>query len=137
MIGTPSETDLAFLQDELSVDYVKKFKPRPARNLFNQFPEVDAVGIELLSRMLSFNPHCRPTALECIESSFFDDVRKFLKVRNAKHVVDLDFEHKDEMSADEIQQEFQKLINQFTAIRIAKSSSSCPQGKDQLQSELK
>jgi mitogen-activated protein kinase 1/3 len=125
LIGTPQEADLAFIRDELTGEYLKKFKPRAARDLTSEFPELDPAGIELLRRMLSFNPHCRPSAMECIESPFFDDVRKFSKVRRAKRKVDLKFEHLSEISLNDIRHEFKEVINHFTLLKSSKTSSSC------------
>ena len=124
MIGTPSEADLAFIRDEFTVEYLKKFKPRAARDLSSEFPHVDAAGIELLRRMLSFNPLCRPTAMDCIESSFFDDVRKFSKVRRAKREVDLKIEHQDKISLNDIRHEFKEVVNHFTLLKSTQASSS-------------
>ena len=83
LIGTPSEQDLEFISDEFARDYLRKFGCRPRRDLASELTHVEAEGIELLNQMLQFNSNLRPTAAECIASPFFNDVRKYSKVRTA------------------------------------------------------
>ena len=43
--------------------------------LADVYPAAEEDGIELLKKMLMFNPEKRITAAEAIEDSYFDDIR--------------------------------------------------------------
>ena len=78
-----------------------------------ELSHVEAEGIGLLVKMLQFNPILRPTAAECIASPFFNDVRKYSKVRTAKKQVDLPIEYVDELSLQDLRSEYLTVINDF------------------------
>lgn len=62
--------------------------------------------MKLIKSMLQFNPFFRPTTAECLASPYFDSVRNFSKVKNAKKQVKLSIETKDEISIKELRTEF-------------------------------
>lgn len=59
-----------------------------------------------------------------MQSPYFNDVRKFSKVRQTKKQVDLAVERKDEISLREIRHEFLGLINQYKLERSSQCSLS-------------
>lgn len=77
VIGTPAPEDPIeeFLEKPQSVDYVRKLPARDALDLGEKYPGTDSRGLELLTRMLSFNPSMRPTAQQALEDPYFDDIR--------------------------------------------------------------
>ena len=113
LIGTPIDSDWKFISDNFAIDYIKKFTPREPKNLEAQFPKINAEGIKLLKQMLQFNPYLRPTAEECLQSPYFDNVRQFSKVKHAKKQVSLPIENKAEITLKEIREEFNEVINDF------------------------
>ena len=52
--------------------------------------------------MLQFNPFFRPSIEECLESSYFDNVRMFSVAEKANKTVNLAFEYEDYLSLIEI-----------------------------------
>ena len=72
--------------------------------------------------MLKFNPNFRPSAEECLKSPYFNEVRKFSKIKKAKKIIDLPIESKDEISLREIRKEFVSLLNMYT---LERSSDVC------------
>ena len=77
MIGTPHENENIeeFLQNEDSVKKVRNLPKKEGLNLNEFYPGTDARGIELLKKMLTFNPNKRITAEEALADSYFDDIR--------------------------------------------------------------
>jgi mitogen-activated protein kinase 1/3 len=77
VIGTPAPEDNIeeFLESQESVDYVRKQPVRPRADLKLKYPATNPRGIELLQRMIDFNPNKRPTAEEALEDPYFDDIR--------------------------------------------------------------
>ena len=64
VIGTPSSDENIedWIQEEESIKYVRSFKAREKINLADLYPGTESRGIELLHRMLEFNPNKRITA---------------------------------------------------------------------------
>ena len=77
MIGTPSEDENIeeFLQNEDSVKKVRNLPKKEGLNLKEFYPGTDERGIELLKKMLTFNPNKRITAEEALADPYFDDIR--------------------------------------------------------------
>lgn len=54
---------------------MNRFKKREKIDFKEKYPGTEQRGLDLLSRMLEFNPDKRITAEEAIKDSYFDDVR--------------------------------------------------------------
>eukprot|EP00978_Attheya_sp_CCMP212_P023224 scaffold70598_cov60-Attheya_sp.AAC.1 len=74
VIGTPSEEDVASIGK--ANEYIKTLKIRKARPLESLYPAADPVAIDLLKKMLQFNPRKRCTAEQALEHDFFKGVRR-------------------------------------------------------------
>ena len=76
MIGTPTPEQTSFLKSQESKDYVNSFPMKqPREDLQTRYPATDPRGIQLLYRMLEFDPNQRITAAEALKNDWFDDVR--------------------------------------------------------------
>ena len=75
-IGVPEQHNFT---DEMTIKYLSKFKPRDKKPFIEVFPRVSQEGLELMEKMLSFNPSDRPTAGECLGNEYFKDVREHLE----------------------------------------------------------
>lgn len=64
-----------FIVQEKAIKYIKSFPKRDKIDLTEKYPGTDPVGLELLSRMLEFNPNKRISAEELLKSPYFDDIR--------------------------------------------------------------
>ena len=54
---------------------MRSFPKRERRDLTEIYPGTEERGIELLYRMLDFNPNKRITAEEALADPYFDDIR--------------------------------------------------------------
>ena len=66
------------------------------------FPACELESLELLSKMLMFNPSKRSTVDELLADPYFNDVRKVSDVKPSPGVVDFPFEKKSWLSMVEI-----------------------------------
>ncbi len=73
--GTPSEEELAFINDPKAERYVKGFEKKEKRTLVELLPNAPAEAIDLLEKMLTFNPYYRITAKEALRHKYFAGVR--------------------------------------------------------------
>ena len=74
VIGTPPPEELDDMGDANS--YVKSLPKMEAKSLASLYPASDPEAIDLLGKMLRFNPTQRVTAEEALEHNFFKSVRR-------------------------------------------------------------
>jgi len=74
-IGTPSKNDLEFISDPKAYEYVRSFPHLEKVPLKDPFPFVDDQCLDLLEKLLQFNPEKRLGIHEAIGHSVFDEVR--------------------------------------------------------------
>ena len=70
LLGSPSDDDLAFITSDLAKNFMRKLPPRDRVPLSAKYPAASAEAIDLLSKMLCFNPHHRITAEEALQHPF-------------------------------------------------------------------
>lgn len=82
VIGTPSKEDISAIGK--AHEYLQTLGTKPSKKLSELYPAADASALDLLSKMLRFNPHKRCTADEALEHDFFSDVRRKEMERTAR-----------------------------------------------------
>lgn len=119
MIGTPAPDEAIdeFLESQESIDYIRKLPARPRANLAEKYPATDNAGLELLQRMLEFNPNKRPSAQEALEDPYFDDIRLPEQERFETPVINLpvDDEGKNDLSIEELKRMIVEEINKHNS----------------------
>lgn len=60
LIGTPSEGDLGFL-NENAKRYIRQLQHYPRQSFNERFPQVHPAAIDLIEKMLTFDPRQRIT----------------------------------------------------------------------------
>jgi serine/threonine protein kinase len=78
-LGTPTEETWSGLAE--LPDYTPAFPSWAARPLSAVCPTLDAAGLDLLGRMLAYNPAARISCRAALEHPWFDDVDASAKVR--------------------------------------------------------
>lgn len=71
LLGTPTEADLGFLQNEDARRYIRQLPPLPRQPLKHVFPHVNPLAIDLIEKMLTFDPTRRITGklfITCVRS---------------------------------------------------------------------
>ena len=74
--GIPNSSDLNFLNDQRAEDYVKEIsKNKTKTDIKIKLPAANKYALDLLKKLLVFNPYYRITAKEALKSPYFDEVR--------------------------------------------------------------
>lgn len=61
MLGFPSDEDIAFVNNEHSLNYIKRLPRKATIKWEEKIPGANPDALDLLARMLSFNPDRRIT----------------------------------------------------------------------------
>ncbi|KAL8160218.1 hypothetical protein V2J09_001755 [Rumex salicifolius] len=70
LLGTPLESDLGFLQNDDARRYIKQMPLQPRQQLAKVFPHISPMAIDLIERMLTFDPTRRITVEEALSHPY-------------------------------------------------------------------
>lgn len=94
-LGTPSGEDTSFISDPGALSYLQNIPKAEKKNFKDMYPFPGDEAIDLLNRMLQFNPYKRASLTECLDHPLLADVRDKRKELKAKTPIVLDFEYED------------------------------------------
>jgi len=72
VLGSPTPEDLAYIGNESALKYIKSLPKRSKQPWLSLYAKANPVGLELLSKMLTFNPDKRLTVEECLNHPYFE-----------------------------------------------------------------
>ena len=81
VLGTQTYDDISFISNQQALEFLKSLPKRSKQNFKNLFPNANPLGLDVLSKMLEFNPNKRFTAEECLSHPYFEGllIRTLLK----------------------------------------------------------
>ena len=71
ILGTPGEDDMAYVTDAKAIGYLRSFTPIERVDLARKYPGATPEAIDLLNKMLQFNPYLRTNVDDALEHPFF------------------------------------------------------------------
>jgi mitogen-activated protein kinase 1/3 len=74
LLGTPSDSDLASINNSLYQDYIKSLPRRQPKNLQSEFPEASPLALDLLKKMLCWNPLQRYSVQDALDHPYLEDI---------------------------------------------------------------
>jgi len=72
VIGTPTDDELGFIRNEDARKYMRHLPQFPRRPFVSLFPRMQPVALDLIERMLTFNPLQRITVEEALEHPYLE-----------------------------------------------------------------
>ena len=75
--GKPSDEDMANFHNENAIEFIENYHPRSTGSLIQRFPLTSPLVIDLIQKMLMFNPAKRISAIEAYFHPFFNPIRSF------------------------------------------------------------
>lgn len=106
VIGTPNETELDFITDDKALMYLRSFGQREKKEFALIYPHSHGNVIQLMERMLLFDPRKRISVTEALASPYFDDIRDPSKELDAEVPADFEFEHIEDITAQQLRHYF-------------------------------
>lgn len=116
VIGTPNEEDKSFVTDQKALDYLNAFPQREKVDLCTIYPGAGEEAIDLLHKILVFNPYFRISLDDCLEHPFFKSMRKAEKEQKATESIQFDWE-KETMDIPKLRAHFVEEIQYFKKLR--------------------
>ncbi|KAL8146216.1 mitogen-activated protein kinase 3-like [Apium graveolens] len=72
LLGTPTEADLGFVRNEDSRRYILQLPRHPRQSLRQLYPQVHPLAIDLIDKMLTFDPSKRITVEEALAHPYLE-----------------------------------------------------------------
>jgi serine/threonine protein kinase len=72
VLGTPSAEDMSFITNIQAKEFVQKLAKRTKQSFSSLFTKSNPVALDLLAKMLVFNPKKRYTVEQCISHPYFE-----------------------------------------------------------------
>ncbi|CAI2361136.1 unnamed protein product [Moneuplotes crassus] len=94
-LGTPAEEDTEFVSDPAARQYLKDLPKSEKKNFKEMYPFPGDEALDLLDKMLQFNPYKRASLEECLKHPHLDEVRRESKIVAAPEPIILDFDFED------------------------------------------
>ncbi len=122
VLGTPSDEDQSFILDPLAVNYIKALPPTNKLDYKNRYPYASKEALDLLDKILTFNPYFRISVDDALHHEFFKAIHNPLMEVSSEEV-DLEFDHdevQDSMTRDKIRKiilEEIKLIKKMITVK--------------------
>ncbi|XP_073056817.1 mitogen-activated protein kinase homolog NTF6-like isoform X4 [Primulina eburnea] len=101
LLGSPEDPDLGFLRNDNARKYVKQLPHVPKQPLSKKFPEVSLVAIDLVEKLLVFDPAKRITVEEALNHPFLSSLHEINEEPTCPSPFVFDFEQSS-LSEDEI-----------------------------------
>ena len=122
VIGTPSEDDKSYVTDAKAIEYLDAFPKTPRLDLNGLYPGAGPDAIDLLNRILVFNPYFRLSVDEALTHPFFKKVKKAEKETTAAHEIQIEFE-KEHLDRKKLRQLFMEEVRFYKEMN-AKAGSA-------------
>lgn len=92
LLGTPSAETIARIRNEKARRYLSSMRRKKTVPFTQKFPNADPLALNLLERMLAFDPKDRPSAEEALADPYFKNIASVDREPSAQPITKLEFE---------------------------------------------
>ncbi|OII71431.1 mitogen-activated protein kinase 2 [Cryptosporidium ubiquitum] len=114
VLGSPSDDDIEVLEKDDAKRYIRIFSKRSGIDLQTRFPGASVQSIDLLKKMLVFNPNKRITVDEALSHSLFKNIRNEMLEIISHEKITLPFDDWSSMTERELRYFFLKEIQRYS-----------------------
>lgn len=65
---------MAYISNESAINYIRTLNKRKKQEWSSLYPKASPLALDLLDKMLAFNPDKRLTVKKCLEHPFFEEL---------------------------------------------------------------
>jgi mitogen-activated protein kinase 1/3 len=118
VLGPLSNDDWSFIEDANVVEFLKEMTKGPRKKrLQEKCPSASPEALDLLDKMLAFNPLRRISAAACLAHPYFKEVRLAARETKAPAVLSFDFESEGELGESRLRSLFAEELNYYQTLR--------------------
>ena len=99
IVGTPTEADLHFVKSEKALKFMRGLPIKPKADLAKMYPKANKDALDLLEKMLRFDPHKRIPVEEALAHPYLASLHH----PDDEPVCETPFEMKDDVEDDDLQ----------------------------------
>eukprot|EP00826_Nyctotherus_ovalis_P057172 TRINITY_DN7809_c0_g2_i10.p1 TRINITY_DN7809_c0_g2~~TRINITY_DN7809_c0_g2_i10.p1 ORF type:complete len:447 (-),score=149.73 TRINITY_DN7809_c0_g2_i10:3576-4916(-) len=119
MVGTPTEHEMSFVTDVKALEYLKGFDRKLPVDLNSRYPSAGNDALDLLKKMLKFNPFSRITIEECLQHRFFSSIREMELEKMEGEEIRLEFEEEEDLDMAKLRKGYLKIVGYYNQLRSA------------------
>jgi len=102
VLGSPTDDDLDFVKGTRARSFMKKLAGKKKQEWSKLFPSADPQALDLLDKMLTFNPNRRITIAEALQHPYMESLHEPEDEPDCEDKFDFTYEQQT-MKADELQ----------------------------------
>jgi len=92
LLGTPSLDTISRVRNEKARRYLSSMRKKEPIPFSQKFPNADPLALDLLQRLLAFDPKDRPTAEESLSHPYFKGLAKIEREPSCQPITKMEFE---------------------------------------------
>jgi len=92
LLGTPSMDTISRVRNEKARRYLSSMRKKEPIPFSHKFPNADPLALDLLQRLLAFDPKDRPTAEESLSHPYFKGLAKIEREPSCQPITKMEFE---------------------------------------------
>jgi serine/threonine protein kinase len=93
VLGTPEPESTPYKIEENTLKFIKSLPQRAPTKWETLFPKANPLGLDLLEKMLCYNPTVRFTVEQCLKHPYFDNMNKENTLIRCNDVFDWSFDN--------------------------------------------
>lgn len=92
VLGTPSEAEMEFITNSKALEYIKSLKKKPKIPFSKIYKDANPLALDLMERMLTFNPAKRITVEESLAHPYLKSLHNPKTEAKCSRIFDFEFE---------------------------------------------
>jgi mitogen-activated protein kinase 1/3 len=117
VLGTPTEEDCSFITDTNALEYLKMFSPKKRIDFSQKYPAAGPEAIDLLNKILVFNPFYRITVDECLNHPFVASIKNASLETKSEETIKLLFETEGNLDEPRLRELFVDEIKYYKMMK--------------------